>query len=103
MQVTFVGYSCNNQGIFLHSIFLEYFFGIFPGISLGIFSEYTGTISWECSTNIPQIDICPVNLQKQFYQLKEDKIRDKPNENTENFTIRPVRTLFGLHLFLNLQ
>ena len=32
MQVTFVVYSWNNQGAFLHSIFPEYFSAIFPGI-----------------------------------------------------------------------
>ena len=49
-RVTFVGYSWNNQGIFLHSIFPEHYFGIFVRISLGIFSEYAGSISRECST-----------------------------------------------------
>ena len=32
MHVTFVGYSWNIQGIFLYSIFLEHYLGIFPGI-----------------------------------------------------------------------
>ena len=41
MCVTFVGYSWNNQGIFLYSIFPEHCFVIFPGVSLGILSEYT--------------------------------------------------------------
>ena len=35
-------------------------FRTIPGISLEIFSEYTGNISWECSTNIPRIYICLV-------------------------------------------
>ena len=35
-------------------------FGIFTGILLGTFSEYTWNISWECSTNIPQTCICLV-------------------------------------------
>ena len=30
MRVTFVGYSWNNQGIFLYLIFVENYFGIFP-------------------------------------------------------------------------
>ena len=85
IQVTFVGYSWNNQGAFLHSIFPEYFFAIFPGIWL----EFNY--------------ICPVNFQSQFYQLKEDKIRDKLNENPEDCTILSVRALFGFHLFLVLQ
>ena len=33
VDVTFVGYSWNNQGIFLYSIFPEHYLGIFPGIS----------------------------------------------------------------------
>ena len=33
MHLTFAKYSWNNQGIFLCSIFPEYYFGIFPGIS----------------------------------------------------------------------
>ena len=33
MHVTFLGYSWNNPGIFLYSIFPEYYLGIFPGIS----------------------------------------------------------------------
>ena len=60
MQVTFVGYSWNNQGIFLYSIFQEHYFELFPGISLEMFSEYTGNISWECSTNNPRLYICLV-------------------------------------------
>ena len=54
MHVTFVGYSWNNQGILLHSIFPEHYLGIFRGISWGTFSEYSGNISWECFTNITQ-------------------------------------------------
>ena len=46
IRVTFVGCSWNNQGIFLHLIFPEHYFGIFPGNSLGTFSECTGNISW---------------------------------------------------------
>ena len=45
MPVTFVGYSWSNHGIFLYSIFQEHYFRIFPGISRGIFSEYTGNIT----------------------------------------------------------
>ena len=60
-SVTSVGHSWNNQGIFLYSIFPEHYFGIFPGISLGIFSEYTESISRECSTNILQTYICPAS------------------------------------------
>ena len=37
MYVTFVGYSCNIQGIFLYSIFPEDYLGIFSGISWGFF------------------------------------------------------------------
>ena len=59
-RVTFVGYSWNSQGIFLHSVFPEHYLRILLGISLGIFSEYTGNISSECSTNIPRTYICPV-------------------------------------------
>ena len=58
--VTFVGYSCNSKGIVLYSIFPGHYFGIFLGISLGIFSEYTGNISREFSTDIPGTNICPV-------------------------------------------
>ena len=54
MRVTFVGYSWNNLGMLLHLIFPGHYFGIFPGISLGPFSEYTENISWECSANIPR-------------------------------------------------
>ena len=36
-HVIFVGYSWNNQGIFLYSIFPEHYFGIFPRISFGTF------------------------------------------------------------------
>ena len=46
-------YLWNNQGIFLYLIFLEHYFGILPGVSLGIFFEYTWNISWEYFTNIP--------------------------------------------------
>ena len=53
MLVTFVGYSWNNQGMFLYLIFAKPYFGIFPGISLGTLSEYTKNILWECPTNIP--------------------------------------------------
>ena len=61
-RVTFVGYLWNNQGIFLYSIFPKHYFGIFPRTSLGFFSEYTGNISKECSTNIPRTYICPVGV-----------------------------------------
>ena len=60
MNVTFVGYSWNIQGIFLQSIFPEHYLGIFLGISKGTFSEYSGNMLWERSTNIPQTYICPV-------------------------------------------
>ena len=36
------------------------YFGIFPGISLRIFSEYTGNTARDCSTNIPRTYSCPV-------------------------------------------
>ena len=42
-RVKFVGYSWNSQAIFLYSVFLEHYFGIFPSISLGIFFR----IYWE--------------------------------------------------------
>ena len=58
--MTFVEYSWNSQGIFLYSIFPGHHFGIFPGISLGIFFEHTGKISRECSTNIPKTYIFPL-------------------------------------------
>ena len=38
----------------------EHYFGIFSRISLGIFSEYTGNISRECSTNTLRTYICLV-------------------------------------------
>ena len=60
LRVTFVGYSWDNKGIFLHSIFPEHYFEIFPRISLGIFSEYFGNVSWERSTNISRAYIYPV-------------------------------------------
>ena len=44
IHVTFIGYSWNNQGIFLYLIFHEHYLGIFPGISWGTFSEYSGNI-----------------------------------------------------------
>ena len=56
MHVTFVGYSWNNRGIFLYSIFPEHFFGIF----FGAFSGYSGNILWECFTNIPRTYTFPV-------------------------------------------
>ena len=37
-----------------------HYFGKCPRISLGIFSEYNGNISRECSTNIPRTYIFPV-------------------------------------------
>ena len=40
MHVTFVGYSWNNRGIFLYSIFPEHYLGKFPEISWGTFSEH---------------------------------------------------------------
>ena len=58
MRVTFVGYSRNNQEIFLYLIFPEHYFGIFPGISFGTLSEYTGKILWKCFTIIPRTRIC---------------------------------------------
>ena len=54
MHVTFVGYSRNKLGIFLYSIFLEHYLGISPVILQRPFSEYSGNMSWEYSTNIPQ-------------------------------------------------
>ena len=54
MHVTFVGYSWNNQGTFLYSVLPEHYLGIFPGISQGTFSKYSGSMSLECSTNIPR-------------------------------------------------
>ena len=48
--------------IFLYSIFSEHYFRIFPGISLGFFSEYTANTSREYSTNIPQMYICLVSI-----------------------------------------
>ena len=67
MHVTFVGYSWNNQGIFLYSIFLEHYLGVFPGISYGTFpnilgidhgnvprifhEKYSRNIIWEYSRN----------------------------------------------------
>ena len=59
-RVTFIEYSWNNHGIFVYSIFPEHYFRIFPRISLEIFSEYTGNISRECSSNILQTYLYPV-------------------------------------------
>ena len=66
MYVTFVEYSWNNQEIFLYSIFPEHYLGLFPGISYGTFSEYSGNISWECSTNIPRILFG--NIPRNFHE-----------------------------------
>ena len=52
---------CKKHSQDIHGTFPKHFFGIFPGIPLGIFSEYTGNISWKCSTNIPRTYICPVS------------------------------------------
>ena len=49
-HVIFVGYSWNNQGIFLYSTFPEHCFRISLGISNGTFSEYNGNIH-----NVPRI------------------------------------------------
>ena len=43
--------------------------GIFPAISKGTFFEYSGNISWECSTNIPRTYICPVGLINNLENL----------------------------------
>ena len=48
--VTFIGYSWNSHGVFLYPIFLEHYFRILPGVSLGILSEYAGNVSREYST-----------------------------------------------------
>ena len=50
-HVTLVGCSGNNRGVFLYVAFPKHYFRILPGISLETFSEYTGNISFECSTN----------------------------------------------------
>ena len=56
MHVTFVGYSWNIQGIFLYSIFMEYYFGNIPWNFIGnlwqIFREYTMGMFHEYSANI---------------------------------------------------
>ena len=56
MHVAFAGYSWNNQGAFLHSVFLEHYLGKLLGISLRtcsrIFWEYIMGIFHEHSTNI---------------------------------------------------
>ena len=59
-RATFVEYSWNSQGIFLYSIFPRHYFEIFPRITPGIFSEYTGNFSRQFSTNTRQTYICPV-------------------------------------------
>ena len=54
MQITFVGYSWNNQGIFLNSIFPEHYFGIFPdfiGNIFRIYREYLMEMFHEYSTD----------------------------------------------------
>ena len=40
--------------------------GIYPGVSQGTFSEYSGNISWGCSTNIPRTYICPVGCNWKY-------------------------------------
>ena len=63
--------SCNISRIFIEKsgnilIFNihEHYFGIFPRISQGIFSEDTGTIPGECSTNIPRTYIYGVGSER---------------------------------------
>ena len=69
MQLTFLGYSWNIQGIFPYSIFLEYYFGNIPQNFIGNSSKYSGNISWECSTSIPRTYICPVDGRRPFCLL----------------------------------
>ena len=56
MHVIFEVFLWNKQRIFLYLIFLENYFGIFPGISIGIFFriywEYLTGMFHEYSTNI---------------------------------------------------
>ena len=49
--VTFIGYSWNSQGAFLYPMFLEHYFRILPGVSLGIFRSMLGI----SQGNVPRI------------------------------------------------
>ena len=60
-RVTFIRYSWNSHVIFPYPKFPLHYFGIFPRTSLGIFSEYAGNISTECSTNSPRTYIYTVS------------------------------------------
>ena len=103
IHVIFVGYSWNIQGIFLYSIFPEYYLRIFPSISQGTFSEYSGNISWECSTNIPESYICPVGKERRdFCQYEEFKFVIGGRGRLEVFCKKGIpktfRKLTGKHL-----
>ena len=91
--VTFIGYSWNSQGVFLYPIFLEHYFRILPGVSLGIFSEYAGKVSRECSTNIPRTYICLVG--KKCKICKETvNTKSKVIEYKEKFSLKKLTTEF---------
>ena len=90
-HVTLVGYSWNIQGIFIYSIFPEYYLEIFPEISEGTFSECSGNISWECSTNIPRIYICPVGSRKFFCYQTTDLMQIRLHFSFLIFTKRKPR------------
>ena len=49
-------------------LFPEHYLGIFPAISYGTFCEYSGNVSWECSTNIPQT-IFPEHYLRIFPEI----------------------------------
>ena len=61
----------------IHLIFIITFIFDIPGTlfwniprnSLRIYSNYTGDIPLECSTNIPQTCICPIALPKNCTQF----------------------------------
>ena len=83
-------------------------FANIPGISKGTFSEYSGNISWKCSTNIARTYIMPggseeaqncnklfenfkkprLHIDKEFYYFAQNKVQklifNKKNVYLEN-------------------
>ena len=96
MDVTFVGYSWNNQGIFLYSIFLEHYLGIFPGISQGTFSEYSGNTSWNVQRIFHKhafaqwVQLLIPEKTKLFGSTKSKITKDKNGEAVSHLEITDV-------------